>query len=83
MATQLNLHMTPEFERDLDRLRKLRGLRTKSEAIRVAVAEAVRGATVQPATRFSSWVGLASTGTPNPHPRFRDHTELWDDDRDR
>ncbi len=40
--TQINLHVTPEFEADLARLMKDRGLRSKSEAIRLAVREAVQ-----------------------------------------
>lgn len=76
MATQLNLHMTPDFERDLDRLRALRGIKTKSEAIRLAVAEAVvRGTGSR--THFESWIGLAAA-EPKVRPRFQDHGEVWE-----
>jgi Arc/MetJ-type ribon-helix-helix transcriptional regulator len=37
---QLNLHVTPEFEAELDALMKGRGLRSKSEAVRLAIHEA-------------------------------------------
>ncbi|MBX6322182.1 MAG: hypothetical protein IRY94_10170 [Rhodospirillaceae bacterium] len=37
---QINMHTTPEFEEDLATLMKARGLRSKSEAIRLAVREA-------------------------------------------
>ena len=37
---QLNLNVTPEFERDLEALMKARGLKNKSDAIRLAVREA-------------------------------------------
>ncbi len=38
--SQINLHTTPQFEDDLAIFMKARGLRTKSEAIRLAVHEA-------------------------------------------
>lgn len=37
---QINLHVTPGFEADLAALMKGRGLKSKSEAIRIAVREA-------------------------------------------
>jgi len=37
---QINLHTTPEFEADLAALMKARGIKTKSEAIRILVREA-------------------------------------------
>lgn len=37
---QINLHTTPEFEAELAALMKGRGIKTKSEAIRLAVHEA-------------------------------------------
>jgi Arc/MetJ-type ribon-helix-helix transcriptional regulator len=40
MAHQMNLVVTPEFERALQRLMKRRGFTTKSEAVRAVVEEA-------------------------------------------
>ena len=37
---QINFHTTPEFEKALAALMKARGLKTRSEAIRLAVQEA-------------------------------------------
>lgn len=37
---QINLHVSPEFEASLEALMRHRGLRSKSEAIRLAVQEA-------------------------------------------
>jgi hypothetical protein len=45
---QINLHTTPEFEADLAALMKARGIKSKSEAIRLAVHEAA-GAAAPPA----------------------------------
>jgi Arc/MetJ-type ribon-helix-helix transcriptional regulator len=53
---QINFHTTPEFEADLEALMKRRGLRTKSEAIRLAVHElATRPA---PQRDLSGLIGL-------------------------
>lgn len=47
--SQINLHTTPEFEADLAALMKARGIKSKSEAIRVAVREAAATAPAPPA----------------------------------
>ena len=39
---QINIILTPQFERDLQTLMKVRGIRTKSDAIRIAVQEIAR-----------------------------------------
>jgi hypothetical protein len=75
---QINLNVTPAFEAALGRLMRLRGLRTKSEAIREAVAEAAeRARCAAPVQDFSDWIGAATLAPLNPSPRFVDHDELW------
>jgi Arc/MetJ-type ribon-helix-helix transcriptional regulator len=75
---QMNLNVTPDFERQLSRLMRLRRLPSKSEAIRVAVREAVERETrAGRETRFSAWLGLAKQGRANPRPRFAGHDDLW------
>jgi Arc/MetJ family transcription regulator len=75
---QMNLHVTPEFERALARFMRLRGLTSKSAAVRLAVSEAVgRETRRQALVQFSSWVGAANRGTPNPRPRFANEDDLW------
>ena len=41
---QIKLHTTPEFETNLEKLMRRRGLKSKSDAIRIAVAEAAEKA---------------------------------------
>jgi len=76
--TQLNLHVTPEFQADLRRLQRLRGLRSKSEAVRLAVREALerdlRGAA---RADFHEWLGLGLRAPLNPSPQFASHADLW------
>lgn len=75
---QLNMHVTPEFNEALAELMRERGLKTKSEAIRVAVQEAVarlRGSRRAP--DYREWIGVGLAVPPNPNPRFPSHDELW------
>ena len=55
---QINLHTTPEFERDLVALMKARRLRSKSEAIRVAVREAAAPYTAAAQHDLSALIGF-------------------------
>lgn len=79
--SQLNIHLTQEFEHRLSRLMRVRQIKTKSEAVRIAVEETLersleRGA---PATDFHSWIGLGCKAPLNPLPRFRSDDDLWGD----
>ena len=74
---QLNLNVTLEFERDLRRLMRQKGITKQSEAIRQAVHEAVTkaGAAAQP--DYRSWLGLGLKAPLNPKLRFRSEDDLW------
>ncbi len=75
--SQININQTPEFESDLTRLMKLRKLRSKSEAIRLAVKESLERALEQsPAVSYSDWIGIACGGQ-NREPRFKNHSDVW------
>jgi hypothetical protein len=75
---QININVTPEFEAALVRLMRLRGIRTKSEAIREAVAQsAERAKCAAPVEDFSGWIGAALRAPLNPSPRFAGHDDLW------
>ena len=75
---QININVTPAFEAALVRLMRLRGIRSKSEAIREAVAESAdRSSGAAPVEDFSPWVGAALRAPLNPSPRFAGHDDLW------
>ncbi len=74
---QLNLNVTPEFERDLQRLMKRKGIASKSDAIRRAVHDAAAKSAPGRATDFRSWLGLGLRQPLNPNPRFRSEDDLW------
>ena len=75
---QLNLNMTPEFEEALRRFMRLRGIRAKSEAIRVAVREGVeRSIGAVGRSSFAPWLGAAARAPENPKPRFASDSDLW------
>ena len=77
--SQLNIHMTPAFERVLKRLMEVRKIRTKSEAIRLAVEESLeRELRDASSTDFTSWLGIGKTVPENPTPRFPSHEALWE-----
>jgi len=76
--SQLNIHMTPTFERDLLKFMKIRHLKNKSEAIRIAIKEGLEHSiyAAQP-TDFSSWVGLAKQVPFNKKSKFKSDDDLW------
>jgi phosphopantetheinyl transferase (holo-ACP synthase) len=74
---QLNLNVTEEFERDLRRYMRQKGITKQSEAIRMALREAVAKATAVSRSDFRSWLGLGLKAPLNSKPRFRNEDELW------
>lgn len=77
--SQLNIHLTPDFEQKLSQYMKIRGIRTKSDAVRMAVQEAVeREQRLRQTPDFSSWIGLGKEAPENPSPRFNSDDDLWD-----
>ncbi len=76
--SQLNINLSPEFEDSLIRYMRIRGIRSKSEAIRVAVKEGLeRSLAGRPQVDFSSWLGLARGDGENPAPQFSSDDDLW------
>lgn len=77
--SQLNMHTSPSFEEDLERLMQLREIPTKSAAIRTAVREALaralraRGQQID----FRDWIGRGLQAEGNRRPRFSSDDELW------
>ncbi|MBI5478797.1 MAG: hypothetical protein HY906_08080 [Deltaproteobacteria bacterium] len=74
---QLNINMTPEFEAAIQRVMRARGLKTKADAVRLAVQEAAERVSPPEATEFSSWIGIARSAPENPNPRFTSDDALW------
>ena len=72
----MNLHITPEFERELETVMRLRGLKSRSEAVRQAVHDAAQVAAAKPTMR--EWLerahGISAEGA---LPAF-DDDELWE-----
>lgn len=74
---QLNLNITAEFERDLRRVMKAGGFKTKSEAVRHAVHDAAERTQQKKTYDFRSLIGVALGGKENPNPRFKTEDDLW------
>lgn len=75
--SQLNLNVTPEFERDLRRFMREKGIAKKSDAIRQALHDAVEKVNAASQSDYRSWLGLGLKAPLNPKPRFRSEDELW------
>jgi Arc/MetJ-type ribon-helix-helix transcriptional regulator len=76
--SQMNIHLTREFEQTLAEFMRLRQFKTKSDAIRAAVQEAVeRERRRREPPDFSRWVGLGNQEPVNPAPRFLSDDDLW------
>jgi Arc/MetJ-type ribon-helix-helix transcriptional regulator len=76
--SQINIHLTPEFERTLTEYMRLRGIRTKSDAVRQALQEAVeRERRLHRVPDFTRWLGLGKQNPENPNPKFRSDDDLW------
>jgi hypothetical protein len=78
---QINLHSTPEFERSLALLMRLKRLPSKSEAIRLAVIEQAKAARLESLRR--DFVALVGTVKPRRKGRFASDAALWDGQRGR
>ena len=82
-STQINLRVPASFKTAVTVLQKLKGYRSQTEAIRIAVEDAARRAQEE-ARRVSarSLLGVARDPDPGRKPRFETNAELWDKDRD-
>lgn len=75
--TQLNIHMTAEFERDLRKFMRVRHLTTKAEAVRTAIKECLERSTYATKADFSSWAGLGNQAPLNKKNKFKSDDDLW------
>jgi hypothetical protein len=65
------------FERDLQSLMNVRGIRTKSDAIRIAVQETARRGAVADTAEFGELSGAGLRASMNAKPKFSSEDELW------
>ena len=73
---QLNLIVTPEFERDLLRYMKQKKIANKSEAIRQALRESVAHG-LNSDYDFRPWLGMGLKAPLRKKRQFRSEEELW------
>ncbi len=74
---RIHLNITEEFERDLCRFMRQKGITKKSEAIHQAVREVVAKASAAKHSDFRSWLGLGLKGPLNPEPQFCSDDDIW------
>jgi len=75
---QFNIHLTPDFEKNLRSYMKKKGISRKSEALRQALAEATSLLKKREGlTDFGNWLGIGLQAPLNPKPPFKNEDELW------
>ncbi len=76
---QRNIQLQPVVEKELVKFMHLGGLRDESEAIQVAVREALERAAGASSERpdFRRWLGAALHAPASGRPRFRGDDALW------
>ncbi len=74
---QLNLNLTPQFKKDLEKYMKHRGFKTKSEALRSALHEIVLMISTSKKSDFSSWLGAGLKAETRQNRRFKSEDDLW------
>jgi hypothetical protein len=76
--SQLNIHVTTSFEKDLNKYMKLKHIETKSEAIRIAIKEGIlhAAARIKPID-FSGWLGLGLQVPVNKKTKFSSDDDIW------
>lgn len=75
--SQLNIHVTPAFERALRQFMRARGIKTKSEAVRAAVEEAARGAEGVARIPLENLLGAANRYPQTPREQWLTDDDLW------
>jgi hypothetical protein len=73
----MNLNVTPEFEQDLRLYMKRKRISKKSDALRLALREAVTRLGKGSGTDFRTWLGAALKAPLNRKPKFGSEDELW------
>jgi len=74
---QLNLNVTPEFERDLREYMKRRGFTRKSDALRRALREAVARESGAGEEDYRRWLGLGVRAPLRRKRRYLSEDDLW------
>jgi hypothetical protein len=75
---QLNIHMSPAFEQKLKRYMKVRQIKTKSDAVRTAVDEALELAQKRPTVNLRDLFGAARQLPQRPRKSWLKEDDLWD-----
>jgi len=74
---QLNINISDDFQKDLEAFMQARGIKTKSEAIKLAIKEAANLARRQQTTDYQSWLGSGLKADLNETRRFNTEDDLW------
>ena len=75
---QINIHINKDFLNDLQKVMKLKGIKTKSAAIRYSIREAVKHlSAAEPKTPYREWLGMGLKAQVNEQLRFESDDSIW------
>jgi hypothetical protein len=77
---QLNIHMSPGFEQKLKRYMQVRQIKTKSDAVRTAVDEALQLAKKAPTVNLRDLYGAGKKLRQRPRKSWLKDNDLWGED---
>jgi hypothetical protein len=76
--SQLNIHMSAAFEKKLKSYMRVRGIKTKSDAVRTAIDEALQLAQKTPTVRLQDLYGAAKNLPQRPRRKWLTEDDLWE-----
>ena len=74
---QLNINISDDFQQDLEAFMQARGIKTKSEAVKLAIKEAANLARRQQSSDYQSWLGSGLKAELNEPLRLQTEDDLW------
>lgn len=74
---QINVIVTPQFDRDLKALMKARRIPNKSAALRTAVHEAAQRVSEKPVYDFREWLGFGLKAPLAQKRKYLTEDDLW------
>ena len=75
--SQVNIQLPPDLEEALNLLMKARGLSTATDAVRLAIQEALAREARASRSDFREWIGIGCGAPQNSSPRFSSDNDLW------
>lgn len=76
--SQLNIEVSPDFWEKLKKFMDLRGIANRSDAVRLAVEEALEKTNEKPKVSWKQLLGAGLVGELQPRDQWMTEDKLWD-----